>query len=78
MGGIAITVLNKGLRPFLAKWHPLLQTWEAQRSINVSPFEHERNWEYKSRLRSELEILRRDLEEYAIALAVIAGVDYCI
>ena len=27
--------------------------------------------------RSELELLRRDLEEYAIALAVIAGVDYC-
>src|SRR5688500_11600764 len=31
VGGIAIAVLNNGLRPFLAKWHPLLQTWDAQR-----------------------------------------------
>ena len=78
VGGVAITVLNKGLRPFLAKWHPLLQTWEAQRALGVSPFEHEKNWEYKTQLRSELETLRHELEEYAIALAVIAGVDYCI
>jgi len=76
VGGIAITVLNRGLRPFLAKWHPLLQSWEAQRSIDVSPFEHEKHWEYQEQLRSELEILRHELEEYAIALAVIAGVDY--
>ena len=24
VGGIAIAVLNNGLRPFLSKWHPLL------------------------------------------------------
>ncbi|MCJ8279333.1 MAG: hypothetical protein MJK14_05190 [Rivularia sp. ALOHA_DT_140] len=78
VGGIAITVLNKGLRPFLVKWHPLLQSWEAQRPLNVSPFEHEQNWQYEEQLRSELETLRHNLEEYAIALAVITGVDYCI
>jgi hypothetical protein len=33
VGGIAITVLNNGLRPFLAKWHPLLQAWEARRPV---------------------------------------------
>ena len=27
VGGIAIAVLNYGLRPFLTKWHPLLQEW---------------------------------------------------
>jgi len=27
-GPVAIEVLNKGLRPFLAKWHPLLFTHE--------------------------------------------------
>ena len=32
VGGIAIAVLNRGLRPFLAKWHPSLQAWEVQRS----------------------------------------------
>jgi hypothetical protein len=31
VGGIAIAVLNNGLRPFLAKWHPVLQAWEARR-----------------------------------------------
>ncbi len=76
VGGIAITVLNRGLRPFLAKWHPLLQAWEAQRPANVSPKEHEQTWSQEALLRSELELLRQDLEEYAIALAVIAGVDY--
>ena len=69
--------MNRGLRPFLAKWHPLLQSWEAQRLPNVSPQEHEKNWSYHDRLRNELESLRSDLEEYAIGLSVIAGVDYC-
>ena len=77
VGGIAITVLNRGLRPFLAKWHPLLLSWEVQRSPDVSPQEHERNWEYHDQVRAELESLRHDLQEYAIGLSVIAGVDYC-
>jgi hypothetical protein len=33
VGGIAIAVLNNGLRPFLSKWHPLLQEWEEKREI---------------------------------------------
>jgi hypothetical protein len=41
VGGIAIAVLNRGLRPFLTKWHPSLQTWEAQKPEGVSPKEHE-------------------------------------
>ena len=74
VGGIAITVLNNGLRPFLAKWHPLLQTWEAQRPPHLSLKEHERNWSQEKELRAELELLRKDLEKYAHALAEIAGV----
>jgi len=74
VGGIAIAVLNNGLRPFLAKWHPLLQTWEAQRPPDKSPKEHEQNWSEEPKLRVELESLRHDLEQYADALAVIAGV----
>lgn len=77
VGGIAITVLNRGLRPFLAKWHPLLQSWEVQRPADVSPQQHERNWSYHDQVRDELESLRNNLEEYAIGLSVIAGVDYC-
>ncbi|WP_414564994.1 MULTISPECIES: hypothetical protein [unclassified Anabaena] len=74
VGGIAIAVLNNGLRPFLSKWHPLLQTWEAQRPPHLSPQEHERNWSEEPQLRAELESLRKDLAKYANALAVIAGV----
>ncbi len=73
VGGIAIAVLNNGLRPFLSKWHPLLQVWEAQRSPQTSPIEHEQSWEHAMTLRGELEALRRDLEQYAKALAKIAG-----
>ncbi len=75
VGGIAIAVLNNGLRPFLAKWHPLLQTWEAQRPPHLSPREHEQNWFEEPKLREELEKLRSDLEQYANALAEIVGVE---
>jgi hypothetical protein len=74
VGGIAIHVLNNGLRPFLAKWHPLLQAWEAQRPLNLSPKEHEQNWSEEPNLRKALELLREDLEQYAKALEAIAGV----
>jgi hypothetical protein len=73
--GIAIAVLNNGLRPFLAKWHPVLQAWEARRPMGVSPKEHEVSWTEEATLRSELAALRGALEEYANALAVIAGVE---
>ncbi|MEH1872604.1 hypothetical protein [Nostoc sp.] len=82
VGGIAlaqpaagIAVLNNGLRPFLAKWHPLLQAWEARRPVGVSPKEHEQSWSEEPKLRSELEVLRGGLEDYAKALAKIAGVE---
>jgi hypothetical protein len=75
VGGIAIAVLNKGLRPFLSKWHPLLQTWEAQRPITTSPKEHEKNWSEEPQMRQELLSLATDLEQYARALAEIVGVD---
>ena len=74
VGGIAIAVLNNGLRPFLANWHPRLQAWEAQRPTQLSPKEHECNWSEEPKLRTDLESLRKELEEYANALAIIAGV----
>ncbi|MBD2449076.1 hypothetical protein H6G76_18330 [Nostoc sp. FACHB-152] len=75
VGGIAIAVLNNGLRPFLSKWHPLLQAWEARRPVGVSPKEHEQSWSEEATARRELEALRVGLEEYAHALATIAGVE---
>ena len=74
VGGIAIIVLNNGLRPFLSKWHPLLQAWEAKRPADLSPKEHEQNWSEEPKAREELAKLRSDLEQYANALAEIAGI----
>ncbi|MGB3496401.1 MAG: hypothetical protein WBA57_26985 [Elainellaceae cyanobacterium] len=76
VGGIAIAVLNHGLRPFLSKWHPLLQEWEATKAAGVSVQTHEKAWEQEVQLRSELESLRQDLEQYANSLADIAGVKH--
>jgi hypothetical protein len=75
VGGVAIAVLNRGIRPFLTKWHPRLQAWEACRASNVSAQDHERAWPEKANCRRELEELRKGLEQYARALAAIAGVD---
>lgn len=74
VGGIAIAVLNKGLRPFLSKWHPALEEWEAQRPSTRSRKEHEKLWTEFPQLRRELESFRKDLEQYANALAEIVGV----
>ncbi len=73
VGGIAIAVLNNGLRPFLSKWHPLLQDWEEQKADGLSPQVHEKAWDKDIVVRGELDALRADLEQYAEALSVIAG-----
>lgn len=75
VGGIAIAVLNKGLRPFLSKWHPLLETWEAQKPPATSAKDHEKNWSLEPQMRQELLLLGKDLELYANALAKIVGVE---
>ena len=74
VGGIAIAVLNKGLRPFMSEWHPRLQVWEAQNTEGLSPHEHEKAWTEEPTLRAELAELRQELATYAHALAVISGV----
>lgn len=73
VGGIAIAVLNNGLRPFLSKWHPLLQEWEEQKADGVSPQKHERAWDKEMIVRGELDALRADLAKYAEALGAICG-----
>ena len=75
VGGIAIAVLNNGLRPFMNQWHPMLEEWEVQRPSNVSKKVHEQNWSEAPKMRQELAELRIDLEQYAIALAKITGVE---
>ena len=75
VGGTAINVLNKGLRPFLTKWHPRLQVWEAKRPSDVSFQEYEQQWTQEPELRQELANLRSNLYQYALALADIAEIE---
>jgi hypothetical protein len=75
VGGIAIRVLNEGLRPVLTAWHPRLMAYEATCPASISPPDHEAAWEHASELRQVLETLRAKLGQYAHALGVVAGVE---
>ena len=75
VGAIAIAVLNQGMRPILAKWHPLLCDYEEQRAEGCSAVQHEQNWERVTDLRRELDELRIEMIVYLDVLAKIAGVE---
>ena len=74
VGGIAIAVLNQGIRPLLAEWHPRLEDWERQQPTKTSRRAHERSWDHEMALRADLNGLTEDLAKYVEALALIAGV----
>ena len=71
---ISVRVLNGTLRPFLAKWHPLLLDHEALRSSDMRPAEHERSWKLYAEALAELNELHVALHQYAELLAEAAGV----
>ena len=73
-GYLAVAILNTVLRPVLAKWHPLLLDYESTRDSNLSPLEHERQWEKYEELQQVLNNVRSVLIEYANLLAQVAGV----
>ena len=62
---IAVDVLNRALRPFLAQWHPLLLDWKTQRPAGKSPAQHEAEWPQNTALRGGLETVQRIMLEYA-------------
>jgi len=74
-GSIAITVLNSSVRPVLAKWHPLLKSYEDAKGANISAVEHEFNWNWNQELRQVLFELQKTLKQYADLLAEAAGID---
>lgn len=74
LGHIAVGVLNRVLRPVLAKWHPLLQAHESLRLNNAAPADHERAWPEAVALRAEIDQVRIKLSKYADVLAEVAGV----
>jgi len=71
---LAIGVLNYGLRPFMAKWHPRLIEHEATRGADISKIKHEREWSEHDAFRKELEKLQQELLKYSECLADGAGV----
>ena len=73
-GYLAVTILNTGLRPLLARWHPALKRWEEQCPPGTSPAAHEHAWPRVDELRADLEKTRQSLTDYAAALAIACGV----
>ncbi|MEU3917850.1 hypothetical protein [Streptomyces sp. NPDC029004] len=73
-GYLAVAMLNFGIRPLLASWHPTLEDWENQRPANLSRREHEHAWPQADELRTALQDTRRILTAYADLLASACGV----
>ncbi|MFE8005813.1 hypothetical protein [Streptomyces sp. NPDC057418] len=66
---LAITMLNQALRPFLSRWHPRLQDFERGR-----PDSPESEWPENIACRAALREVQRDLYDYALGFARLAGV----
>jgi hypothetical protein len=67
-------MLNYGLRPVLARWHPALEDWEATRPAGRSRGEHEKAWEHADELRTAVDSARDVLTQYARLLTSGCGV----
>lgn len=74
LGDIAISVLNDVLRPFLSKWHPLLLHHEKTKAIDITPIDHERQWEMYSEFHQVFLGNNLILREYADLLAKVSGI----
>jgi hypothetical protein len=73
---LILIIMNLHLRPFLSKWHPLLQEYEKMKPENRSQFEHEKLWDKNEALRRELSLLQVGLNESIIILKNISeGID---
>lgn len=65
----AMQMLNHEIRPFLAKWHPLLTEYEKR-----IPSGNEGPWDRENDCRAEMEAVRQRLVPYARAFGELAGV----
>ncbi|MFF4578458.1 hypothetical protein [Streptomyces sp. NPDC001389] len=66
---LAITMLNRELRPFLSQWHPRLREFEL-----AHPGGPESSWEQSAACRAELQRVQSELHSYAVGFARLAGV----
>ena len=74
LGHIAVGVLNKVLRPLLAKWHPRLRDYEEQKPPQKSAIAHENDWAENAVLRAEIRKINTQLQEYADVLSQVSNV----
>jgi hypothetical protein len=65
---LGIAMLNRELRPFLSRWHPLLSEWEKGHGN-----EPEGAWERNLECRAELAELQQRLSSYVVGFAKLAG-----
>lgn len=72
VASLLLNIMNDRLRPFLSKWHPLLQEYEKARPENVAPFTYEQAWNQNASFRQELTDLLTGLKSYIAALKDIA------
>lgn len=72
VGGIAVAVLNQGLRPFLSRWHTDYTRWQAGKSKSGDGMPTDFDWPSRDSFYQDLETLQQDLEKYAAALHKIA------
>ncbi|MGW6955977.1 hypothetical protein [Streptomyces chartreusis] len=73
-GYLAVAMLNFGIRPLLARWHPTLEDWENQRPADRSRRDHEQLWPQADEFRATLKDTRHILTAYADLLASACGV----
>ena len=73
-GYLAVVILNCAIRPLLARWHPLLEDWEAARPPGRSRAAHEQAWPRAAELRAELDDTRAALAQWAALLAAACGI----
>ena len=71
---LAVTVLNRVLRPLLASWHPRLAAYESRRPEGRDPVAWEREWEHEEALRRAISEVRSSLMSLARTLQEVAGV----
>ena len=72
-GHISLAILNRAVRPLLAKWHPLLEDHESSRPPEASRLEWEQSWARHDELRQALADVRSTLEVYARLLGDVCG-----
>jgi hypothetical protein len=73
-GVLAVTVLNRVLRPLLSSWHPRLTAYESQRPEGTDPVAWERQWEHADALRARITDVRETLASLAENLREVADV----